>query len=200
MINIIERLVTLADDMDQIRPGRDSLKILFLVICIESLNVLAGVEDSKLNMVLKFFSEDISDDDRNYILDNVKRSLADERFNILKWDIEQSQNYNEQLRNNVYKSFNIDIEITIFARIINEVRNKFVHEGNYWDFSFSDSDYSLMNLILIEENTEEYRLVQKKLKPREERIYDVQLSCENFRNICVNGFINIVEKYMQSQS
>lgn len=54
MINSIERLITIADDMEIIRKGKHNLKIFYFVVCIETLYVLAGVELNKGMMVKDF--------------------------------------------------------------------------------------------------------------------------------------------------
>lgn len=40
MLNAVERLVTAARDMEQIRRGKDVFKIVYLVTCIETLQLL----------------------------------------------------------------------------------------------------------------------------------------------------------------
>lgn len=42
MINNTMRLATLANDIEIIRPGKDALKITYLVTCIETLYKIAG--------------------------------------------------------------------------------------------------------------------------------------------------------------
>lgn len=67
MINQICRFVTLANDIEQIRPGRDPLRILFLRICIESLCSL-GQDWKRKSDLYKQFPMCISDEGAEYII------------------------------------------------------------------------------------------------------------------------------------
>ena len=44
MMNQIQHLVSIADDIDQIRPGRDPLRIFFIKTCLEALCALSGMK------------------------------------------------------------------------------------------------------------------------------------------------------------
>ncbi|NLI92503.1 MAG: hypothetical protein GX434_09955 [Peptococcaceae bacterium] len=195
MVNIVEWLVTLADDIEQIRKGKDGLKIFFLVVCIETLNVLANPEEgkSKLEMIIDFFKNQIYQEDKVHILGNIKRSLADSRFNVFREEYETQEEHKSRIAEEIDWSFNTEISIETFARMINEVRNIFVHEGNFWEFHFSDGDVPLMNILRLAENFQEF-----KRKRREERIYDINLTYKEFRRICVRGYINFICKYIAS--
>lgn len=49
MVNTAERLVSAARDMEQIRHGKDVLKVVFLVTCVETLQNLIGKSGSKVH-------------------------------------------------------------------------------------------------------------------------------------------------------
>lgn len=189
MVNIVEWLVTLADDTEKIRKGRDGLKIFFLVVCIESLYVLAnpGKKLYKIEMVINFFKNQISDEDRDYILKNVKRDLGDSRFNVFREDDESPDEYERRLNEKVDLSFNTDISAEIFAKMINEVRNMFAHEGNFWEFHFCSGDYPLMNFLTYAETRQQ---------AKEERVYKINLTYADFRHICVKGYMNFIRRYL----
>lgn len=175
MINSIERLVTIADKMDLIKKGNASLKIFFIVVCIETLNTLAEIDIGKLKMVTNFFTDYVSREHQEYILSKVKRSLADSRYDS-------------------HTPFDTDIDIGIFAHIINELRNKFAHEGNYFSFSFADrDDLALINSLTIHETREEQKRNGRNFK--QERVYDIKLQYRDFRFICVNGMIRFAKEY-----
>ena len=44
MMNQIQHLVSIANDIDQIRPGRDPLRIFFIKTCLEALCALSGMK------------------------------------------------------------------------------------------------------------------------------------------------------------
>lgn len=180
MVNIVEWLVSLADDIGQIRNGKDGLRIFFLVVCIESLNVLSNPDNglSKVEIVIDFFKNQISQEDKVHILEHVKRSLADSKFNVFREDFETQETYEKRRADEIDWSFNTEVSIETFGRMINEVRNMFVHEGNFWEFNFSDGDIPLMNSLRLADTYEDFR--QKRIK---ERIYDINLTYEEFRRI-----------------
>lgn len=123
MMNNIIRLVELGDDIDKIRKGRDGLRILFYVIAIETLFKLANQKLKKKEMIMKFFKNNISDNDKDTIIKNIKRSCGDEKF---------------------HTEMSLDIEIETFATMINASRNVLVHEGQYWEKFFAFDDYPII--------------------------------------------------------
>ncbi len=174
MINNTMRLATLANDIEIIRPGKDALKITYLVTCIETLYKIAGkitdTEGKKLNKtttVIDFFDSYISDEDKSVILNKVKRSYTDDYYQIRE-------------------EFDRNISIEIFARIINETRNVFVHEGDYWSISLSHMDCPELKIMNVEE---EYK------EGKRQRVYEYQLKYEEFHRICVRAFINFIKQY-----
>ena len=183
MINSIKRLISLADDIEQIRKGDFGLKIFFIVVCIESLNVLAGKKDiSKMDILIDFFNNKISVRDRQFILDNVKRiSLSGERLT--------DENYGEYKNSAINETIKTDIDIEEFALIINDMRNFFVHEGIDWEFTFSNGKEHIMNIL-------DFPQKQYRGLVNQERIYDVNLKYSDFRIICVKGLINFVQEYL----
>lgn len=114
MVNTVKRMVSLADDTEGIRPGRDSVKIVFLVTALESLYHLAGSQKSKADMVRHFFQSGMPQPKRELILAKVTR-------------VKDSSGPPAE---------GIPISMEEFADIILEVRNTFAHEGIYWGFSF----------------------------------------------------------------
>lgn len=168
MLNNVMRLSTLANDMEKIRPGKDALKIAYLVTCIEALYHLSGKgqELKKIGIVIDFFEHYLFVDDKNSILKKVKRSWA---------------NYIPG------QEFDRDINIEVFARIINETRNIFLHEGDYWSISLSHMNCPQLQII----NVEEARGTGK-----QESTYEFELKYEELHCMCVRAFINFIERYV----
>ncbi|MGM1047012.1 MAG: hypothetical protein ACQEXX_12810 [Bacillota bacterium] len=171
MINSVQRLVTLADDIEKIRPQKNALKSFFLVVCIESLYSLARDKRKKYEMVIDFFENYISKEDQIYILERIERSFADDMF------IPGHE-------------FNESISIEIFARIISEVRNIFTHQGDYWSFNFAsfDPDTPVLQSIIVEE---------ERSKGKAKRLYEIRFDYDSFREICIKGFISYINKYIE---
>ncbi len=159
MLNSIERLVTLADDTEIIRPGKHPLKIFYFVVCIETLYSLSGSNLSKLGMVKDFFNSYILEQDKQLILNGFRRDLSDNRFNVHRQPEETFVQYEARLNGpTVDRTLNTQVTMEIFARVINELRNCFAHEGDYWKFHFAESDHTVMNsLIVAEKEKSSYR-------------------------------------------
>jgi len=118
MMHQAQRLVSLADDIAKIRPGKYSLQIMFLIICAENISKhfeKFDEEGKSKYFVRKFFTSFTSDVD--------KRTLE---FSFKKPD---------------YSNSTID-EI---AEYLYTVRCDVVHEGKYWGFQLKE-DIPMMNI------------------------------------------------------
>ena len=110
MMHQAQRLISLADDVDNIRPNQYGLKLMFLIICAENIAKLFhkydGDGESK-KYVRKFFEQFTSASDRRILESGFKR-----------------QNY-------------LNLTIDEIALDLYTVRCDVVHEGKYWGFQFS---------------------------------------------------------------
>lgn len=179
MLNNTMRLANLALDMEIIRPGKDALKIIYLITCMETLYKLAdkqvdrnGVKINKILIVIDFLEVYFSDEDKNNILSKAKRSIADNKF-------EGGDYYN-----------NNDITIEIFARILDRTRNIFLHEGDYWSYSLCSSDYPETRVMGIVESHKSQEM---------ERIYEFELRYEELHQMCLRAFINFIKEYINNK-
>lgn len=113
-----QRLVTLADEILRIRPGRESLQLLFLLICAENVAKLADrfESDGKSRFYVKEFFRRFTDVDDRRILDTGFTTFS---HKLLGWEAAIDALYG--------------------------VRCDVVHEGNYWDFHFRDDDTWMLN-------------------------------------------------------
>jgi hypothetical protein len=199
MLNSVHRLVTLADAMDEVRPGKDSLKIFYYVVCIESLYHLRdGDVENKTLAIIDFFTTYIEEDDRQLILDNFHRNLADEKFNVHKRPEETYEEYQERLSTTVDRTFNTRVSMDVLARVVNEIRNCFAHEGDYWNFHFANSDHSMMNSLTVAENQGEASLKRKRITAELRRVYSVDLTYKQFKVACIRGYLHFVRAYVST--
>lgn len=111
----MQRLFTLADDMPKVRPGKDALQLLFLMICAENIAKLfhnfEGERESR-KYVRRFFEEFVVGADRQAIQGSiVKDTLPPLALNL------------------------VEVADTLYS-----VRCDVVHEGQYWGFQFHDGD------------------------------------------------------------
>lgn len=121
MLNCVERMVSAARDMEQIRRGKDIFKIVYLVTCIETLQKLSGKNCKKKAMLFDFFENYTSETDKECIRENFE-CIEDE-------DSNQEDSFWQ------------------FISVLNEYRNCATHEGEYWDFCFNN-DYEQTPLLL----------------------------------------------------
>jgi len=122
LMHQVQRLISLSDDMQKIRPNDEPLQLLFLIMCVENVAKLHDGytgEYKSQHYVKKFFDDFLSDDDkdllRNGFIDNTDKWLRPLSF----------ENVVEML----YK-----------------IRCDVVHEGNYTDFSFHDGKTGMSNI------------------------------------------------------
>lgn len=169
MLNAVERLVSAAKDMDQIRRGQDAFKIVFLVTCVETLQQLRGnhdSNDSKKELLFSFFCDCTSEDDKQYI---------SERFEL---DVGKSARADE----NSFQQF---------IGVINEYRNCAAHEGVYWDSCFADKDES-PRLLTVKVDLEKYSMKNKK-----EHCFTTHISYNAFEAIFIRTCISFIQKYLE---
>jgi hypothetical protein len=135
LVNTVERFVTVAEDMEKIRPGQDTYKVIFLVVCIERMYMLSGSDiKHKWEIINDFFEHYFSSDDKQEISENI-------------WHNDDDYG---------------PISIIEFAKILNTIRNNAMHEGEFWDIYFNNSypDYNL--LVNIEIDLENFTRNNKK--------------------------------------
>lgn len=104
---------------------------------------------------------------------------------MYKHDHESKDEYELRVTNRVDRTFNTQIDLDIFAAIINEVRNNFAHEGDYYSFHFADGEGAILNSLIIAENKAEWQLLRTGNTNDLKRIYEIQLSYEMFKSIWI---------------
>ena len=181
MVNLTLRLVTAARDMEQIRNGKDVFKIVYLVSCIESLQLLRGKRNfHKWEMIQDFFVNFISASDKEKLLKCFKRSLGDCMYDVNKAD--SNQNWPDEL-----------ITIEEFAEIINELRNCASHEGEYWNLSFCsrhDCDSWMQVFVVID--LKRYTTFNGEQIHR----YETNLTYCDFESIFIRSCIQFIKEYI----
>ncbi len=119
-----QRLISLSDDIQKIRPHDETLQLLFLIMCVENISKLQDgyTGDKKSSQyVRKFFNDFLSDDDKDLLR-------------------------NGFIHNN--KELPPPFEMT-FEEVVNmlyKIRCDVVHEGNYTDFVFHDGISGMVNI------------------------------------------------------
>lgn len=165
MLNTVERLVTAARDMDQIRRGKDVFKAVFLVTCVETLQKLSGKSGSKKDLLFAFFEDYTSEDDKRYI---------SERF---------THNDEEGLEKT-------EDAFRQFISALNEYRNCATHEGEYWDFCFNNNRNGYPMLLVLDIDLENFSPRNKK-----EHCFQTLISYNDFESVFVRTCIRFIEVY-----
>lgn len=195
MLNSVHRLITLADAMEDIRPGKDSLKVFHFVVCIETLfHLRDGHVPNKAPVVVDFFDNYLDTGDKQVILARFRRSLGDERYALRRLNHESEPDYLNRMQSP--NRMNTQITIEAFARIINEIRNCFAHEGDYWNFNFAKSDVRMMNSLTVGETRAEVAQKRNGVAQGLQRVYEVDLTYEQFKGACIRAFLQVIRTYL----
>jgi hypothetical protein len=119
MMHQTQRLISIADDIPTIRSGKESLQLLFLLICAENIAKLHynfDEDGQSKAFVVKFFKHFIKGNDK----DILETSFTTYDMNPLALE---------------------GIATTLYS-----VRCGVVHEGKYWDFHFRDNETQMLNI------------------------------------------------------
>ena len=177
MLFQVQRFITLATEIDKIRPARDGLRMLFLKCCMES---LAKLSDIKTTAFYNSFATFFSKEGKKHILDNFSLSF-----------IEHSENGIE-----IDESF--DLLIDDILSIIKAMRDMVVHEGNYWELQFFayDDDSSWLTHIETEEPLLSKNTYANESKQLVTYHFETTLQYERFKYYFVEACINFINNYI----
>jgi len=117
-----QRLISLSDDIQKIRPHDETLQLLFLIMCVENISKLQDdntCESKSYFYVKNFFNDFLSDDDKDL---------------LRKGFIHNSENLSHPL------TFEEVVEM------LYKIRCDVVHEGNYIGFVFHDGISGMVNI------------------------------------------------------
>ena len=181
MLNDIYRFVTLANDIEKIRPGRDPLRILFFRICLEALST-----DSETNNKTFFESFDsyFSEEGKHYILDNFRFTGLYYPENIDKTEC-------------CYYDYFENYQLTCadFLSIIRATRNMVTHDGDYWSMQFWARDTESVWTTCI---TTKDEIVA--CQPKGTLLtysFQTTMQYDRFEYYFVQACLNFVKKYLE---
>jgi hypothetical protein len=116
-----QRLISLSDEIANIRPNREALQLLFLMICAENISKLHDSfeeEGQSRRYVRKFFDDFLDENDK----DTISIGFTD---------------------HSIQPMLNLSFRDAI--DMLYDVRCDVVHEGNYWGFMFHDGQIPVLN-------------------------------------------------------
>ena len=167
MLNSIQRLVTLAEDMDKIRPGKRSLSLFFLITCIEAVYTLNNSMLTKQTMIIDFFTRFLSQEEKDFLFDRLAISKEEDDTFFIN-----------------------PVNAEMFALFLVAVRNNVAHEGDYSSIQFKAKENSCGVIYDVKAKL-------KKDEGNKELIYQIDFTYQRLKNLCVKGLIRYVENYYQ---
>lgn len=184
MVCQIYNFVTLANDIEKIRPARDPLRIFFLKTCLEALVEILGVDKKEF---YKDFAKSISAEGQSYILSHFRLTDFQDWLSIPGTDRELEFHAKH------------DLTIVDFFELIKVVRDKVVHDGNYWEMQFFAHDEDSIWVTALETNellflkSARYQCLDKR-----PRVYSFEttLNYDKFIFYFVEACIRCVGRYM----
>ena len=177
MLYQVQRFVSLANDIDKLRPGRDCLRMLFIKICLESLCSLSGYTNKQKNLFYNGFISCFSDEGKQYILGHFRLTGFEDEF--------QGHSYRASH----------DITLADFFEIIKVARDQVVHEGVYWEIQFFayDEDSTWLTSIETKEKMLKSYTYQNKEKRSVTYHFETTLKYEKFIYYFVEACVNYIK-------
>lgn len=185
MMNQIYNFVTLANDIEIIRPKRDPLRVLFLRTGLEAIYALNNDQQSIVN----FYNDYISQDGQQYILSHF-------RFMGLEPDYEMDEKSRLLFDTKEYYS----LSISDFSMILFRIRCMAAHEGDFWSMQVFSHDSDSIWLTSMSTDDQMISCYQKcKGKPITYR-FETTLNYEKFVFYFVEGCIRFLKNYISRQT
>lgn len=165
VMHTIQRLGSLSRDIDEIRPGEPLMQLFFLMVAIEAVHAIAFPDngDSKVEIIVDFFTSYINSSDQERLLQGIRRSAIDSRSREGE-----------------------ELSMEVVARIFNETRNTMVHEGDFWGangFNFPPEGGQREVLLEVKEG-------KKDLKGN--RVYRMDIAIDEVRPIVLRGLTSFL--------
>ena len=213
MLNTVQRLVSAAHDMDQIRREKDVFKVIYLVTCAETLLILFDEKNrktSKRQLWLRFWEMNVSDEDKQSIQSKFSRDCivelsedelksqyfmrgSRELYEAIQKS-EHQENKDEQKEKSEPEPEWEDHSDTfeLFLNVMNEVRNSAIHDGAYWEHFFNNHGEEPLQFQL--------KIDLDKFSPKTEdkqlHWFLTELSYQEFEDMFVRTSIRLIRNYV----
>lgn len=180
MMNQVQRLVSIANDMDKIRPGRDPLRIFFIKTCLEALCALSGM---KKTAFYESFPTYMSNQGKAYILENFSLTSFDDAY-----------------MGHTYKASH-ELTLDDFFEIIKAVRDIVAHEGNYWEMQFFAQDDDSTWLATLETDRKILKAYKYQYQDKMIRTYSFEttMQYDQFVHYFVEACIAYIVAYIDGK-
>lgn len=180
MMNQIKNLVSIANDIDKIRPARDPLRIFFIRICLEALCAISKIKKKEF---YEKFPSYMSSEGQEYILNNFLLT-----------------GFEDEYKNFRYEAIH-DLTIDDFFMIIKAVRNIVAHEGTYWEMQFfaHDNDSTWISELITDRKilkSYEYKNQNSMLRTYS---FETKMEYDRFVYYFVEACINFLLEYIEQK-
>ena len=175
MLFQIQRFVSLANNIEKISPHSDGLKILFLKICLESLQSLSN---SNKDIFYDTFYDSFSSEARDYILDHFKLLFFDDEY-----------------CGHTFEAYH-DITLSDFFWIIKTIRDRIAHDGEHWSIQFFalDEDSKWLTSMKTDEKIIKSYQYHRTGKKTVEYHFETTLNYERFTFYFVEACISYINR------
>lgn len=180
----VQRFVSLANDIDKIRPNRDSLRILFLKFGLDALCSLSGYTNKTKTIFYAKFCDCFSKDGKDYILNNFKLS-----------------SFEDEYKGHTFETCH-SIDLIDFLNIMKTTRDMVAHDFNYWGMQFFayDSDSIWVTSIETKENMLLSYKYYREQKKETTYNFNITLNYEKFIYFFTEACVRFINKYMAKSS
>lgn len=180
MMNQIKNLVSIANDIDKIRPARDPLRIFFIRICLEALCAISKIKKKEF---YEKFPSYMSSEGQEYILNNFLLT-----------------GFEDEYKNFRYEAIH-DLTIDDFFKIIKAVRDIVAHEGTYWEMQFfaHDNDSTWISELITDRKilkSYEYKSQKNMLRTYS---FETKMEYDRFVYYFVEACINFLLEYIEQK-
>ena len=183
MMNHIVWFVSLANDIDKIRPGRDPLRILFLRFCLESICKTVG---SNPRTFFDTFDSYFSEEGKQYILSH---------FVFSGIMVPEELNWMDRALFDTHEDY--CLTCGDFLKIIRATRNMVAHDGDYWSMLFfaRDADSKWITTMTTNEELITCQLNGKELT----YCFHTSMQYDRFVYYFVEACLNYLKSYIDTQ-
>ena len=178
----VQRFISLANDIDKIRPCRDPLKILFLKIGLDALCTLSGY-NNKTKSFYTNFCNCFSTEGKDYILNNFKLSYFEDEYKGHSFEVCHS------------------IDLNDFFNVIKTTRDMVAHDFNYWEIQFFAYDTDSVWCASIKTKDDMLCSYNYQRESKKETTYHFQttLNYEKFIYYFTEACVEFIKKYMKDK-
>ena len=179
----VQRFISLANDIDKIRPSRDPLRILFLKIGLDALCTLSGHTNKTKPLFYSKFCDCFSIEGKNYILNNFRLSY-----------------FEDECKGHSFEASH-NIDLSDFLNIIKTTRDMVAHDFNYWEMQFFayDTDSTWLTSMEAKDDILLSYNYQREQKKETTYHFETTLNYEKFIYYFTEACVRFINEHMKKK-